>query len=138
MDVLTIPFNNYLGLQESDKQEFILKLPHKDEYHNHIDTVHASVQFALAEAASGRFLQQEFAYMDIEVIQVLRNSSIKFCCPAEGELYAKATFNGESRNDIEKKLELKNRIIINVLICVFNSADNEVMQSEFEWFITKL
>jgi len=137
MNILKIPFNKYLGIQNSNKSGYLLMLPNKDEYHNHIDTIHASVQFALAEASSGEFLIDEFEAIDIEAIPVVRKSEISFCCPAEGELFSKATYLETNREEVEKYLDFHNRMIIKIKVELFNASDEKVMESTFDWFLTK-
>ena len=55
MDITKIPFNQFIGLKISDKSGYLLMLDNRPEYRNHLDTVHASAMFALAEATSGYF-----------------------------------------------------------------------------------
>ncbi len=137
MDVLTIPFNKYLGLERCEKEGYILKLPNKNEYLNHIETIHASVQFALAEATSGEFLLQEFKDFEFDVIPVVRKSEVKYSCPAEGTLCSKAEFIELNKNEIEHKLEFSNRIIVKIQVSVLNESEDIVMTAIFEWFIAK-
>ena len=61
MDVTKLPFNEFIGLKFSEKSEYLLMLENRNEYRNHLNTVHASALFALAEATSGYFLLNEFS-----------------------------------------------------------------------------
>lgn len=58
--VTELPFNSFLGIQDSGDSEHLLRLPSGDQYLNHFGTVHASAQLALAEATSGEFLLKHF------------------------------------------------------------------------------
>lgn len=60
MNVFELPFNRFIGLEPSTDSEYLLMVRDRQEYLNHLNTVHASTQFALAEATSGFFLQNEF------------------------------------------------------------------------------
>ena len=71
MDVIKIPFNEFIGLQLSDRHGFLLMLGERPEYLNHLGTVHASVMFALAEPTSGLFLSKELPGID-NVVPVVR------------------------------------------------------------------
>ena len=60
MNVFELPFNKYIGLEKSSDTDHLLMLSEKEDYLNHLSTVHASALFALAEATSGFFLLNEF------------------------------------------------------------------------------
>jgi hypothetical protein len=50
--VTDLPFNRVVGLRASGRPELgALELEDSPRYHNHLETVHASAQFALAAAA---------------------------------------------------------------------------------------
>ena len=56
MNVLEIPFNKLIGLQKADiDSEFIFKLDDKQEYLNHLNTVHASSLFAQRQQVENFF-----------------------------------------------------------------------------------
>lgn len=50
MDVTNIPFAKHIGIKI--QEEGVLKLALTDSVQNHIQTIHASVQFVLAETQS--------------------------------------------------------------------------------------
>ena len=50
MNVLNLPFNKILLIKKSDLPDTILMLEDQVKYQNHLGTVHASAQYALAEA----------------------------------------------------------------------------------------
>jgi hypothetical protein len=54
--VTELPFNNLLRIHPAGDAAHLLQLPSGDEYLNHLGTVHAAAQLALAEASSGEFL----------------------------------------------------------------------------------
>src|SRR5260370_42466796 len=53
VSVTELPFNSFLGIQISTEPSQLLRLPSGERYLNHLCTVHASAQLALAEASSG-------------------------------------------------------------------------------------
>jgi len=54
MKTIEIPFNKFVGISRSESQENgLLELKDDENLKNHLGTVHASAQFALAEACSG-------------------------------------------------------------------------------------
>jgi acyl-coenzyme A thioesterase PaaI-like protein len=75
MHVSAIPFNRFLGLRAG---ETALTLPAEPKYHNHLGTVHAGAQFALAEAASGQWLLDRFGEAAADYVAVVRRPDVKF------------------------------------------------------------
>ena len=55
MDVTKIPFVEKVGVIKSTQG--VLELSFNKTVQNHLPTIHASAQFALAETASGEILQ---------------------------------------------------------------------------------
>ena len=53
MDVVKIPYIKLSGIK---KEENELSLQYKEDVLNHIETIHASAQFLLAETKSGDYL----------------------------------------------------------------------------------
>src|SRR5258706_10924349 len=89
MHVTDLAINKTLGMQLAPAGNgHILELPESPLLLNHVGTVHASVQFALAEAGSGVFLLRHLG--GGEVFAVLRTSDVKFRKPARGPLRATA------------------------------------------------
>ena len=60
MNVLDLPFNKILLIKKSDVPDTILMLEDRVKYQNHLGTIHASAQYALAEASSGEILERNF------------------------------------------------------------------------------
>ena len=50
--VTELPFNRFLGIEVAADPSQLLRLPAGGQYLNHLSTVHASAQLALAEASS--------------------------------------------------------------------------------------
>jgi acyl-coenzyme A thioesterase PaaI-like protein len=51
--VIELPFNQHVGLQIADDPAKLLQLPAGPQYLNHLGTVHASAQLALASSCCG-------------------------------------------------------------------------------------
>ncbi|HBZ68081.1 MAG TPA: hypothetical protein DEO70_14705 [Bacteroidales bacterium] len=134
MDVFELPFNQFVGIEPSPDNEYLLFLNEKDIYHNHLKTVHASAQFALAEATSGFFLISQFRELT-NIFPVVRKVEIKYKKPAQGCLYSKAGFIGTERERIIKELNERKRVLISVRVLLYDSGGNNVMQADFEWFL---
>ncbi len=134
MNVFDLPFNRFIGIEPSSDIEYLLTLEEREEYLNHLKTVHASAQFALAEASSGFFLINEFQELT-EIFPVVRKVETKYKKPARGSIYSKAGFWGTDRIKIIEELNTKQRTLITVRVLLYDSERNNVMQSDFEWFI---
>lgn len=136
MDVTKIPFNEYLSLTLSSDSRYQMMLSEKDIYQNHLSTVHASAQFALAEATSGYFLTNEFSDLT-GIIPVVRKVDVKYKKPANGKIFSKARFYETTKEEISEALTLKNRVLLKVEVLLYDTEDKNVMQAVFEWFVTK-
>jgi len=136
MDVTKLPFNQFIGLKKSDKEAYILMLDNKPEYLNHLDTVHASAQFALAEASSGSFLLEEFSELT-DIIPVVRKVETKYKKPATGSVYSKAKFFECEKSEVFEALNQRGKALLKVEVSLFDDSDILIMQSVFEWFIAK-
>jgi len=137
MDVLQLPFNNFIGLKKSNKSKFVLMLEDRPEYRNHLNTVHASALFALAEASSGLFLLGEFSELT-DIVPVVRKVESKYRKPATGSVFSKAKFQELEKNEILNMLNQKGRVLLAVEVSLFDEGDVQIMQSIFEWFIAKI
>lgn len=136
MNVLDIPFNKFLGIQNaSGEMDAIFKLELKKEYHNHLGTLHASALFALAEATSGQFLLNQFKDIQVEVIPVVRKVEVKFSKPALSIIFSKANLIDTNVPEVIHELETKKRAMIKVKVELFDDSNDKLFTSIFEWFI---
>jgi len=53
--VTELPFNNFLGIRPARETAHLLQLPSGSQYLNHLGTVHAAAQLALAELQAASF-----------------------------------------------------------------------------------
>ena len=133
MNILSIPFNKFIGLALSSDPAYLLTLPAKTEYENHIQTVHASALFALAEASSGLFLLNEFAGLE-NVIPVVRNVEVKYRKPARGTILSTASL-ATDKTEVLESLQRKRRVLVPVQVSLYDSNALLVMHATFEWFV---
>lgn len=136
MNVFELPFNKYIGLKKSFDDEYLLMLPDKNEYLNHLETVHASAQFALAEATSGYFLLEQFQELT-DILPVVRRVETKYKKPAQGMIFSKACFANTNKEVILGELNSKKRVLLTVKVQLFDSHRNMIMQADFEWFVIR-
>ena len=133
MDILNIPFNRLIGLEISDDPEYLMTLPARREYENHLQTVHASALFALAEASSGLCLLREFAELE-NVVPVVRNVEVKYKKPGRGVIRSKASPPVDKASVLET-LKTKHRALVPVPVALYDADAVLIMQATFEWFV---
>jgi len=133
VDVFAIPFNKYLGIEPSTDPAYLMVLPAKAEYENHIQTVHASALFALAEATSGLLLFREFAGGE-NVVPVVRVVGVRYKKPGRGEIRSKASLETD-KTEVLETLQNKRRALVPVKVSLYDLEDNLVMWATFEWFV---
>jgi len=133
MDVLSLPFNKFVGLELSSDPTYVLTLPDKVEYENHIQTVHASALFALAEASSGQCLLREFSGIE-NAVPVVRNVEVKYRKPARGAISSTASLVPD-KTEVLEAFQRKRRALVPIQVSLYDSNAILVMQATFEWFI---
>jgi hypothetical protein len=141
MDVTKIPFNSFLGIERCEaSDDALLFLQDLIQYKNHLNTVHASAQFALGEAASGEYLLQRFKDIAEKetLIPIVRKTEVKFKKPAQGKIKASATISDEIASQTAVSINKKGRAIIPVTVNITDSSGNNTMTAIYEWFVQKV
>jgi len=136
MDVTQIPFAKHIGIEQ--KSEGTLKLDMTDVIQNHMQDIHASAQFALAETQSGLYLQETFPELEGKLVGMLRTSTVKYKKPATSSIYAVATLADAEKEKFLLQLEKKGRAGITVQVEVKDAEDVVTMQGDFQWYIQKI
>jgi hypothetical protein len=138
MDILSIPYHRYLSIKKHVGEEYIFETEEKPEYLNHLGTIHACYQLALAEATSGEFLLRQFDELKSDVIPVVRKTEAKYHRPSNGNLYSKASFECTDKDAVLLELAAKSRTVVKVKVEIFDSKNNKTLTVIFDWFITKI
>ena len=134
--VTTLPFNRHVGIQKSTTDDGLLELPSGQQYLNHIGTVHAGAQLALAEACSGEFLLHALANQG-GIVPVVRRVEAKFRKPANGRIIAKVNLSLTALDEPLAELAAKGRCLLTVHVDVYDEQEQHSLSSNFEWFIAK-
>lgn len=138
MDVAQLPFNQFLGIQRCEsKDDGIFELASDQKYLNHLNTVHASALFALAEATSGQFLADQMKEEEDALFPALRRTEMKYRKPAQGAIYAKAVFQAEAWDIFLETLERRTRALMSIQVDVLDAENVLVATGTFEWFVAK-
>jgi acyl-coenzyme A thioesterase PaaI-like protein len=135
VDVTAIPFNRLLGLRANGP---ILTLPADPNYQNHLGTVHAGAQFALAEAASGQWLVDRFGAQAADNLAVLRRADVKFRRPASGELTAQADAAPDQAERFLDTLSRRGRAAIEIAVRLLDAEGSVTLEATFEWYAQRI
>jgi acyl-coenzyme A thioesterase PaaI-like protein len=138
MHVTDLAINKTLGMQLAGLDDgHILELPESPLLLNHVGTVHASVQFALAEACSGEFLLRQLGDAQSDVFAVLRTSDVKFRKPANGTLRAAARFANGDGKTVSTELASRGRVLVSVLVDISDTQGVVTMTGKYDWFLQR-
>lgn len=137
MNVLALPFNKILMIEKSDLPDTILMLEDSEKYQNHLGTVHASAQYALAEATSGEILERNFGDWNGAYFPVVRRVEVKYKNPARGALYSAGFIEADSVIKAKKELSERGRTLVDVKVRILDDMKNITLECTFTWFIAK-
>lgn len=136
MHVTDIPFVKLVGIEKSHDGR--LELPLNDSLLNHLQSIHASAQFALAETASGHHLQLLFPELVGKVVPVLRESQIKYKKPATHSIHATVSCGEETIGKFRSQFSRKGRAVIALEVNVTDVEGKLCSIATFHWFIQAL
>lgn len=134
--VTELPFNRFIGLEQGRGTDGVLNLPKDERYLNHLGTVHASAQLALAEASSGEFLLRALGSVK-GIVPVVRRLEAKFRKPANGALSSSVSASREM-DEVIGELIAKGRALVAVVVEVHDESGAHSLSASVEWFITRL
>ncbi len=135
--VTELPFNRFLGIETATEPTQLLRLPAGAQYLNHLGTVHASAQLALAEASSGEFLLRALG-STYGVVPVVRRLESKFRKPANGAITSTVCTPPETLEQLHTDLTAKNRAIVSVAVELHDESGAHTLSATVEWFITRI
>jgi len=134
MRITDLPFNAHIGLRKSEREGVLLELPATERNGNHLGTVHASAQMALAEAASGQLLL-DLLEDTAQVVPVVRRFEGKFRKPAHGTLLASARLTHSDAAEIQAQLASKGRAMVQVAVEVRAEDGTHTFSATVEWYL---
>jgi diadenosine tetraphosphate (Ap4A) HIT family hydrolase/acyl-coenzyme A thioesterase PaaI-like protein len=134
--ITELPFNNFLGIHPATDAVHLLQLPSGRKYLNHLGTVHAAAQLALAEATSSEFLLRHFGSTD-RITPVVRRLEAKFRKPANGSFTSTASATPESLAKLDAELSTKGRAIIPIAVELHDEQGTHTLSATVEWFIQR-
>jgi acyl-coenzyme A thioesterase PaaI-like protein len=138
MHVTELPINKAIGVQLAPSDStHLLELLETPLLLNHLGTIHASVQYALAEACSGEFLLRELGSIERDAFAVLRTSAVKFRKPARGRLRAAARVTDGAAETLVNDLNARSRGVISVLVEIADGEGVVTMTGQYDWFVQR-
>ncbi len=139
MKVTDLAFNQRLGLVAAPAAaEHLLELPLTAALHNHLGTMHAAAQFALAEAASAECLRRHFGDAVGQVFAVVRSVEVKYRKPATGDLLAYAAPDEATRTGLVAALAAHGRSGAVIRVDLKDRAGTLTFHGKFDWFISRV
>jgi acyl-coenzyme A thioesterase PaaI-like protein len=133
-----LAFNRALGIcLAPDEAEYLLELPFGPIVQNHLGTVHAAAQFALAEAASAECLQRAFGPAVGAVFAVVRATEVKYRHAGTGDLLAYAVPDEATKENLIRELESRGRSTATVLVDLKDRSGGVTFHARFEWYMAK-
>lgn len=133
---MQIPFVKTVGLTQNDCGTLCLAIT--PTVTNHLNTLHASAQFMLAETAAGQLLIDSFPELVGKAIPVLRDAQIKFKRPAESTVTAYASIASSAAEDFLAQLERRGRGSLVVTVNVKDSAEKITCSGVFNWSVHRI
>jgi len=137
MNVLNLPFNKVMMLQKPEAADKVLMLEDHAKYQNHLETVHASAQYALAEASSGEIIERNFGDWNGAYFPVVRRVEVKYRNPAKGRLFSIGSIDPDRAGKAGQELLERGRTLVDVSIKVVDEQNNITLEAVFTWFLQK-
>jgi hypothetical protein len=138
MEITAIPFNQLLGIKRAERDPpFLLELDDLPSYTNHLGTVHAAAQLALAEASAAEHLLRTFQDAGPDMVAVVRTVQAKFRKPLKGRAYSRASIAGDEIRKFSKTLDAKGLGIIHVNVEVLDDHEVVAMNAVIGWFVRR-
>jgi acyl-coenzyme A thioesterase PaaI-like protein len=127
-----IPFVKYIGMKEEKKT---LSLDLKRSVCNHVETIHAAAQFALAETESGMRLQSLFPELEQKVIPLVREAQIKYKKPATKKIIAYSFVEEEDVQKFKKQFAKKGRALLQIRVEIRDIEDVLTCEAHYTWYV---
>lgn len=134
-----LPFSQQLGIRAAPVgAAHLLELPFAPLLHNHLGTMHAAAQFALAEAASAECLQRNFPDLAGRVFAVVRGAEVKYRRAATTGLFAHGAPDAATVTGLRAGLAERGRVTAVILIDLKDAAGTLTFHGKFDWFISQV
>jgi len=121
-----IPFYDHIDLTIESAADGVYRcsLPLNDRTKNHLDTVHAAIQFASAEVLGGLVIA--FNFQGSRLFVAVRSVNIEFLRPARSEIVAEVLFPNERVEEVRRQLAAAGEADFEVRAIVRDSSGCDV------------
>ncbi|HYC72208.1 MAG TPA: DUF4442 domain-containing protein [Opitutaceae bacterium] len=133
-----LPFNAMLGLRDAPSgAAHLLELPWHDRLRNHVGTMHAAAQFALAEAASAECLLREFPDLAPGLLAVVRHVELRYRRAATGDAFAHARPAAGAAEQLRADLAARGRAFVTVDVELRDAGGAVSFAGKFTWYLSR-
>ncbi len=135
-----VPFNRVLGLRvvavEPERAEVTIEdVP---ERQNHVGTVHAAVEFALGEAASGAMVVNAFHDLQGQgYVPLAASARIGYLKPAKGTLTGVAALRADTQQLVRQEVQANGKARFSVPVEIRDANGTVVADMIVEWALIK-
>jgi acyl-CoA thioesterase FadM len=132
-----LALNRLLGITDAPPgAPHLLVMPWSTDRCNHVGTVHAAAQFALAEAASAECLRREFPDLaGSQVLAVVRSTETRFRRAARGDLHACARLEPDAADGLRAELGRRGQAFITVNVELRDLAGAATLVGRITWYM---
>lgn len=132
-----LALNQLLGVRDAPPgASHLLELPWSDRLLNHVGTLHAAAQFALAEAASAEYLRRQFPDLAARALAVVREVELRYRRAASGDLQAFGRAPAEAAAQLRADLAERGHAFVLVEVEVRDAAGLITSAGRFRWYIS--
>ncbi len=136
MRPVDLAFNQLLGIRAApDGAPHLLELPWSHQLCNHVGTVHAAAQFALAEAASAECLRRAFPDLAGSALAVVRQADVRYRKAATGDLHAFAKPAAETADGLHRELAARKQAFAHVEVELRSPDGTVTFVGRFTWYV---
>ena len=129
------PLSEFLHINRVDGGP--MRMEFGEHAYNHIRTVHASAQYALAELGTGAVLADLYPDQHDELFAVLRRGELKYGSAATSDLTAAATLSDEARDKLEADLRRRGRALVSVAVELRDAEGTVASTGRFQWYMER-
>lgn len=133
---MNLPTTKKFGISKSSLPNYLMELEYDEKNLNHINTLHASAIYSLAEISSGYFLNVEFSEYEHSTIPILRSSTMKYRKLCNSQLYSTAVLKNTTVEEIKNLLNSKSRVLFTIIVKLFDAENDLKVSGNFDWLVT--
>jgi len=135
--ISSLPIHQHNGIEPCNHPpQGIFRLKKKSLHLNHLERIHASSIFALAEASSGQFLVDHLSEWPIhDFVISMRFADIDYRSSTDEDIYSIGNYLANDWNKLHRALHKNGRGLIRIPIQIMNNSGKCVATSGFQWYL---